>query len=164
VQLTQNPAALSRQWVHSWMVCGSRAGRTLVRSLSRGGRGRAPTRGFEVVIVRAGAGSGECVVHRDGPGRVAAVAAGPATRQVSSMTARLVRLARQQHTRWTWFMRTSADFHSREDDDHAVGHPVSGLFVRNRVHGSGIAEDTLCDCRTQAGKTSASGRQQHPSA
>jgi hypothetical protein len=50
------------------MVCISRADRTLVRSLSRGGPGRPPTRGFEVVIVRDGAGRGECVVRRDGPG------------------------------------------------------------------------------------------------
>jgi hypothetical protein len=42
-----------------------------------------------------------------------------------------------------------------------VGHPVSGLFVRNRVSGRGIAEDALCDRHTQAGKTPASSRQQH---
>ena len=68
-----------------------------MRSLSRGGPGRAPTRGFEVVIVRAGAGRGECVVHRDGPGRVAAAAAGSAARQASSIPASLVRLARERH-------------------------------------------------------------------
>jgi len=48
VRLTQNPAGLSWQWMHSWMVCGNRAGKTLVRSLSRGGAGRAPARGFEL--------------------------------------------------------------------------------------------------------------------
>jgi hypothetical protein len=55
-------------------------------------------------------------------------------------------------------------FRSREGGGHAVGHPVSGLFVRNRVSGRGIAEDALCDRHTQAGKTPASSRQQHPSA
>jgi hypothetical protein len=44
-------------------------------------------------------------------------------------------------------------YRSREGDGQAVGHPVSGLFVRNRVYGRGIAEDALCDRHTQAGKT-----------
>jgi len=64
--------------MHSWMACGSQGARILVCSFSRSGPGRAPTRGFEVVIVRAGAGSGECVVWRGGPGWVAAAGAGPA--------------------------------------------------------------------------------------
>jgi hypothetical protein len=78
VRLTQNPAGLSWQWMHSWMACGSLAARILVCSFSRSGADRAPMRGFEVVIVRAGAGSGECVVQRGGPGRAAVAAAGPA--------------------------------------------------------------------------------------
>jgi hypothetical protein len=108
VRLTQNSAGLSWQWMHSWMVCGSRAGGTRVRSVSRGGCGRAPTRGFEAVMVRAGAGSG-VVVQRSGPGRVAATASGPAARR-ASMRARLVSLAGIGRRRWTWFMRASADF------------------------------------------------------
>jgi hypothetical protein len=54
VRLTQNPAGFSRQWMHTWMVCGSRAGTALVRSFSRGGCGRTPTRGSEVAIARSG--------------------------------------------------------------------------------------------------------------
>jgi len=77
-RLTQNPAGLSRQWTHSWMVCGSRAGSTLVRSLSRGACDRAPARGPEATIVRARAGRVECVAQGDGSGRGAAAAAGKA--------------------------------------------------------------------------------------
>jgi hypothetical protein len=29
--LTQNPAGFRRQWMHSWMVCGSRRGMVIVR-------------------------------------------------------------------------------------------------------------------------------------
>src|SRR5262245_7235910 len=86
--------------MHSWKVCGSRAGRILVRSLSRGACGRTPARGSEVTIVRAGAGRVECVVQRDGSGRGIAAAAG-------MTTARLVRLVSDRAMRRTWFMVTS---------------------------------------------------------
>jgi DDE superfamily endonuclease len=78
VRLTQNPAGLSRQWMHSWRVCGSQGGTTVMRSLSRGACGRAPTRGSEVTTVRAGAGRVEYAGERDGSGRGIAAAAGMA--------------------------------------------------------------------------------------
>jgi hypothetical protein len=81
------------------MVCGSGAGGTVVRGLCGGGPGRAPARGFAVVIARAGAGGRECVAGRDGPGRVAAAAAGPAAARAGRMLAGLVRLARERHAR-----------------------------------------------------------------
>ena len=31
MRLTQNPAGLCRQWMQSWMVCGSRRGVVIVR-------------------------------------------------------------------------------------------------------------------------------------
>ena len=31
LRLTQNPAGFCRQWMHSWMVCGSRRGVVIVR-------------------------------------------------------------------------------------------------------------------------------------
>ena len=106
-RLTQNPAGFTRQWMHSWMVCGSRAGKTLVRCLSRGGCGRAPTRSPAAAIVRAGAGSGECVVEAGGSGRAEAAITGTAAWRASGTPARLVRWARVRPMRGTLFMMTS---------------------------------------------------------
>jgi len=107
VRLTQNPAGFSRQWMHSWMVCGNRAGRARVRSLSRGACDCAPARSSDAAIVRAGAGSGECLVQRGGSGRGTAATAGTAAGRAGGTPARLVSLASEWQMRWTWFMMTS---------------------------------------------------------
>ena len=88
------------------MVCGSWAGTALVRSLSRGCR-RTPTRGSDVAMVRAGAGTGGCVVQRGGSDRVAAATAGTAAWRASGKPTPLVKLASDRQMRWMWFMMIS---------------------------------------------------------
>lgn len=94
-RLTQNPAGFCAQWMHSWMVCGSRAGMALVRSLSRGARGRTPAPGPDVAIARAGAGSDGGMMRRDA-GRAVPAPAGTAARRASRKPARLARLWRMR--------------------------------------------------------------------